>query len=176
MLLLTLSVFQFNQFSPICLFHFFFSLTLTSVYRFVSGMICFSLSSSFGDSLPFLSLICIVSLPVSLHLYIIWLDSSSNSLLLVMMSASLVLYSPGLRCCPFPHCSAAILKHEWEMIQHWWKQNGCWGLADGSDHYRLWTMLAFHSMWRTLRKLSQYCPGFNPFENNIDLFEDFIHM
>lgn len=69
MLLLTLSVFQFNQFSPICLFHFFFSLTLTSVYRFVSGMICFSLSSSFGDSVPFLSLICIVSLPVSLHLY-----------------------------------------------------------------------------------------------------------
>lgn len=42
MLLLTLSVFQFNQFSPICLFHFFFSLTLTSSLSIALSQVWFA--------------------------------------------------------------------------------------------------------------------------------------
>lgn len=102
-----------------------FSLShLFSVCRSVSGTLHYTFSSSFGDcSLPQSHLYCLSScLSAPRHhliafLYELFHDaciSRSFSVVVVVVVFFSFLQSSDLHCCPFPHCSAAILKRERE--------------------------------------------------------------
>lgn len=115
--------------------HLLLSCTLTSSLSVALSQVCFA--SLF---LPLLATLFpfLVSFVLSLFLSLCIFTSSDCIPVLILCDGCVSgSFSCALLCCPFPYCSAAILQHEREMIQPWIIQNGCWGLADCSDPYRL---------------------------------------